>query len=147
MKERESYERINDETLAQNVACKIIIPPPSSPMRESRLRFSEPKLLEWKTSKTSRSTTKRDVKMLSRILSKRNTVLVQLINAKEFEYNEIESSVREASARRFKFNEIYQKGSFIMDSHRFKILEITIPTTGGETDIRLITPKDVSEAY
>ncbi|KAL6226017.1 hypothetical protein ACLB2K_004865 [Fragaria x ananassa] len=74
--------------------------------------------------------------MLSRILCKRNTVPVQLINAQEFEYNEIESSVQEASAPRFRFNEIYKKGSFIMDSHRFKILELTVPATGGETDIR-----------
>ncbi|KAL6142327.1 hypothetical protein ACLB2K_060609 [Fragaria x ananassa] len=87
------------------------------------------------------------MKMLSRILSKRSTAPVQLINAQEFEYNEIESSVREASAPRFRFNEIYKKGSFLMDSHRFKILELTVPATGGETDIRLITPKEVSEAF
>ncbi|KAL6130306.1 hypothetical protein ACLB2K_068687 [Fragaria x ananassa] len=85
--------------------------------------------------------------MLSRILSKGNTAPVQLINAQEFEYNEIESSVREASAPRFRFNEIYKKRSFLMDSHRFKILELTVPATGGETDIRLITPKEVSEAF
>ncbi|KAL6194743.1 hypothetical protein ACLB2K_035819 [Fragaria x ananassa] len=87
------------------------------------------------------------MKMLSRILSKRNIAPVQLINAQEFEYNEIESSAREASAPRFRFNEIYKKRSFLMDSHRFKILELTVPATGGEIDIRLITPKEVSEAF
>ncbi|KAL6189333.1 hypothetical protein ACLB2K_040722 [Fragaria x ananassa] len=132
MKEGENHE-INEESLAQNVASKIIINSPPLPMGESRLRFSEPKLLKWKTEKSS---TKREMKMLSRILSKRSTAPVQLINAQEFEYNEIESSVREASAPRFRFNEIYKKGSFLMDSHRFKILELTVPATGGETDIR-----------
>ena len=34
-----------------------------------------------------------------------------------------------------------------MDSHRFKILELTVPATSGETDIRLITQKEVSEAF
>ncbi|KAL6227374.1 hypothetical protein ACLB2K_001332 [Fragaria x ananassa] len=130
MKQGENYEKIDEELLAQNVASKIIMNSPPLPMGESRLRFSEPKLLEWKSS------TKRDMKMLNRILSKRNIVPVQLINTQEFEYNEIESSVREASAPRFRFNEIYKRGSFIMDSHRFKILELTVPATGGETDIR-----------
>ncbi|KAL6218707.1 hypothetical protein ACLB2K_011917 [Fragaria x ananassa] len=82
--------------------------------------------------------------MLSRILSKRNTVPVQLINAQEFEYNEIESSVREASDPRFRFNEIYKKGCFIMDSHRFKILELTVPVTGGETDIRFLNSPGIT---
>ncbi|KAL6138615.1 hypothetical protein ACLB2K_063896 [Fragaria x ananassa] len=141
MKEGEGYEKIDEESLAQNVASKIIINSPPLPMGESRLRFSELKLLKWKSSK---STTKRDMKMLSRILSKRNTVPVQLINAQEFEYNEIESSVREASAPRFRFNEIYKKGSFIMDSHIFKILELTVPATGGETYIRQLESSNAS---
>ena len=84
---------------------------------------------------------------MSRILSKRHVVPVQLINAQEFEYNEIESSVRESSAPIFSFHEIYKRGSFRMDSHRFKILELTVLATGEETDIRLITPKEVSEAF
>ena len=49
MKEGEGYEKINEEELAKSVANKIIIPSPSSPIGESKLRFSEPKLLEWKS--------------------------------------------------------------------------------------------------
>ena len=65
------------------VQLKKVIPPPSSPIGESRLmRFSEPKLFEWKSSEKIKSS-KEDMKMLSQIISKRHIVPIWLINAQD----------------------------------------------------------------
>ena len=104
MKAEAGTEKIDEEQLVQNVVRKVILL--SYPGEESNLKYSEPKLLTWKSPSF---TEKRNMKMLSRVFSKRSTIHVQLINAQEFEYNEIESSVRVASIPKFKLNEIYKK--------------------------------------
>jgi hypothetical protein len=52
---------------------------------------------------------KRDAKMLSIFKKKKE---VQLINAEEFEFNEIEERVRNASIPKFEFRQIYKRGNF-----------------------------------
>ena len=67
----------------------------------------------------------REMNMLS-IFGKKKSA--QLLNAEEYEYNEIEERVRNSSIPRFEFREIYKRGNFqMMDSHHFKILEFTTP--------------------
>ena len=52
---------------------------------------------------------KRDAKMLSIFKKKKE---IQLINAEEFEFNEIEERVRNASIPKFEFRQIYKRGNF-----------------------------------
>ena len=86
----------------------------------------------------------REMNMLS-IFGKKKSV--QLLNAEEYEYNEIEERVRNSSIPRFEFSQIYKKGSFLArDNHHFKVLEFTTPATTGETDLLLVTPEEVAKA-
>ena len=48
---------------------------------------------------------------------------------------------------KFEFNQIYKRENFdLLDSHQFKILEFTTPTTTGETYILLVTLEEVAKA-
>ena len=86
----------------------------------------------------------RDLKMMSIFGKKKG---VQLLNAEEFEYNEIEHEVKNASIPKLDFKQIYKRGTFdLMDSHHFKLLEFTTPSTTGETDLLMITPEEVARA-
>ncbi|KAL6194331.1 hypothetical protein ACLB2K_035415 [Fragaria x ananassa] len=86
----------------------------------------------------------RDMKMMSIFGKKKG---VQLLNSEEFEYNELESNVRNSAIPKFEFNQIYKRGNFdLLDSHQFKILEFTTPGTTEETDLLLVTPEEVAKA-
>ena len=72
---------------------------------------------------------------------------VQLINAEECEFNEIEEKVRNSSIPKFEFRQIYKRENLkLLDSHQFKMLEFTTPATTGETDLLMITPSEVARA-
>jgi hypothetical protein len=104
----------------------------------TKITFEKPKVL-----KGTREI-KRDAKMLSIFKKKKD---VQLINAEEFEFNEIEERVRNGSIPKFEFTQIYKRGNFeLLDNHQFKVLEFTVPATTGETDLLMITPTEVAKA-
>ena len=86
----------------------------------------------------------RETKMLSIFGKKKG---VQLINAEECEFNEIENRVKDSSMPKFEFKQIYKRGNFdLLDSHQFKMLEFTKPATSEDTDLLLITPSEVARA-
>jgi hypothetical protein len=87
----------------------------------TKLAFENPKVLK------GTKEIIRDTRLLSIFKKKKE---VQLINAEECEFNEIEDKVRNFSIPKFEFKQIHKRGNLeLLDNHQFKMLEFTVPAT------------------
>lgn len=144
LSEKPTETKLDLQKLSEEISEKLVLPPVPQIIGtkdDLDILFSKPKVLKWKQ---QGSKTLEDLKML-KIFDKIRTP--SILNGEEFEFTEIEETLKDEKIPRYDFKQIYQYGTFDkFQKHRFRRLELAVPATKGTTEFLMISFDKVKDA-